>query len=111
MNYKIIKDGSVVNTIVADEDFCKAYCEKHGYTYELVPDQDAPMPAEVREDAYNTEKIIPWNGAMLTITEATQLWMYYAAEGSDNAGELQALIASAKDDIRKKYPDEGSETV
>jgi hypothetical protein len=43
MNYRILKDGEVVNTIVADEAFCEVFCAKHGYTYELVPE---PEPVE-----------------------------------------------------------------
>lgn len=63
-------------------------------------------PAEKREEAYNSEAIIEWNGEMLTVTQAATLWQYYAAEGSDKAAELTALIATAKQTIRDKYPDE-----
>lgn len=34
-NYKIFENGVEINTIVADEEFCSAYCADHGYTYEL----------------------------------------------------------------------------
>lgn len=34
MRYKIYKDGEHVNTVVANEAFVTAYCEKHGYTFE-----------------------------------------------------------------------------
>ena len=34
MRYKIFKDGELINTIIADEAFCAAYCEKRGYTFE-----------------------------------------------------------------------------
>jgi len=67
---------------------------------------DEKIPAELREEAYNTETIISWDNEMITVTAASQLWQYYAAEGSDKANELQALIAEAKADIRAKYPDE-----
>ena len=63
-------------------------------------------PAEQREAAYNTEAIIEWDGEMITVTQAAQLWQYYAAEGNEKAGELTALIAEAKQTIREKYPDE-----
>lgn len=43
MRYKILKDGEVINIIVADEDFCQAYCEENGYTYEVRPDL-VPVP-------------------------------------------------------------------
>ena len=42
-------------------------------------------PAQQREEAYNTEAIIEWDGELLTVTEAAQLWQYYAAEGSEKA--------------------------
>lgn len=50
MRYKILKDGETVNTIIAAEDFCKAYCEKHGYTYEVeeLPETD-PVEVEPTE--------------------------------------------------------------
>lgn len=67
--------------------------------------EPVPSPAEQREEAYNTERIIAWDGKMLTVTEAAQLWQYYAAEGSEKADELTVLIAEAKAVIREKYPD------
>lgn len=74
----------------------------------VAPEPVAPepvSPAQEREQAYNTEKLIEWDGQMLTVTQASQKWQYYAAEGSTRADELQALIASAKADIRAQYPD------
>ena len=68
-----------------------------------------PTPAEQREQAYNTERIIEWDGELLTVTEAATLWQYYAAEGSEKAGDLTALIVAAKENIRAKYPDEITE--
>ena len=38
MKYKIMKDGDVINTIVADEAFVTDYCEKNGYTFEKIPE-------------------------------------------------------------------------
>lgn len=43
MNYKILKDGEEVNTIVAGPDFVEEYCSKNGYTYELMPEPE-PIP-------------------------------------------------------------------
>lgn len=46
MAYRILENGKVINTIIADETFCKDYCEKNGYTYEKQPDPaPAPDPA------------------------------------------------------------------
>lgn len=63
-------------------------------------------PVELREQAYNTAPCIEWDGSMLTVTQAAQQWAYYAAEGrTDKTDALTALIASAKAEIRKQYPD------
>ena len=70
-----------------------------------IPDEPKPTSIEQRKKAYNTERIISWGGFIITVTEAATLWQYYAAEGSDKASELTALIAKAKKEIRTKYPD------
>lgn len=71
-----------------------------------LPETPTLSPAEQREEAYNTAKIIPWEGSTITVTEAAQLWQYYAAEGNMKAYDLQTLIATAKAEIRAQYPDE-----
>lgn len=72
-----------------------------------VPDPIPPTPAQLREEAYNTQAIISFGGEMLTVTEASQKWQYYAAEGNTaKTDELTALIAEAKASIREQYPDE-----
>lgn len=71
-----------------------------------MPEPVQPSPAEEREKAYNTQPIIEWDGEMLTVTQAAQKWQYYAAEGSEKADELQALIAEAKQTIREQFPGE-----
>ena len=43
MNYKIFESGEEINTIVADEAFVIAYCERNGYTFELMPEPE-PVP-------------------------------------------------------------------
>ena len=68
-------------------------------------------PAEQREMTYNTDHVIPWGGAMLTVTEAAQQWAYYAAEGdTSKMDSLTNLIAAAKAEIREKYPDNAGGT-
>lgn len=68
-------------------------------------------PAEQREMTYNTDQIIQWGDAMLTVTEAAQKWQYYAAEGdAAKMDAITALIAAAKADIRAKYPDNAGGT-
>lgn len=57
MRYKILKDGEVINTIVADENFCKTYCEANGYTYKADPlSESEPSPTtEDRVASLETE--------------------------------------------------------
>ena len=46
MTYKIIDSNSkTINTIVADEEFIKAYTAENGWTYELIPEPE-PQPPE-----------------------------------------------------------------
>ena len=76
-----------------------------------IPEPIPPAPAQLREEAYNTQTIIAWDGDMLTVTEASQKWQYYAAEGNTaKTDELTALIAEAKSSIREQYPDEEGNT-
>lgn len=109
MNYIIFKDGVEINVIYADESFVTSYCEENGYTYQLrestVP--HVPTPAQLREEAYNTQTTISFDGELLTVTQASQKWQYYAAEGNTiKPNELTELIAEAKAKIREQYPDE-----
>ena len=71
------------------------------------PTQKSPTPSQLREEAYNTQAVISWDGEMLTVTKASQKWQYYAAEGNTaKTDALTALIAEAKASIREQYPDE-----
>lgn len=65
-----------------------------------VPATPTPTAEKRRETAYNTEPCVEWEDEMITVTEAAQLWQYYAAEGSGKAEQLTALIAAAKAEIR-----------
>ena len=51
MKYNIYSNGEKINTIVADESFCKRYCEKNGYTYEIV--EEATVAPVEPEDMLN----------------------------------------------------------
>lgn len=105
MDYKIFENGEHINTIFADEAFVKEFCAAYGYTFEAVPEPEPTLiPSELREKAYNTERVIEWAGKTLTVTEAATQWQYYAAEGNEKAAELKVLIASAKAEIRAQYP-------
>lgn len=72
----------------------------------VIPEPEQPTPAEQREQAYETMTIIEWQGELITVDEANDLWMKYSAEGSDTANTLSALIVEAKAKIREMYPDE-----
>ena len=70
-----------------------------------IPANPTPTAEEQRENAYNTEAVIPWEDKMITVTNAALLWQYYAAEGSERAAQLTALIAAAKAEIRERIHD------
>ena len=80
-----------------------------GWTAGTIPEPEPepePTPAQQRENAYNTKPCVAWDNTMLTVTEASQKWQYYAAEGNTTkTDELTALIAEAKKTIRNLYPD------
>ena len=72
-----------------------------------IPEPEQPTPAQQREESYNTQAIISFGGEMLTVTQASQKWQYYAAEGNTaKTDALTAMIAEAKASIREQYPDE-----
>lgn len=63
--------------------------------------------AEKRENAYEVDAIIEWQGDQITVDGANKLWQAYTAEGKVSiAQELTAKIAEAKAQIREEYPDE-----
>lgn len=80
-----------------------SYSEAEGIHWEYIP----YTPEELRERAYETEKVISYEGKMLTVDEANRKWQEYQAEGNSKANELTTMIANAKAAIREQYPDEG----
>lgn len=64
-SYKILKGEIVVNTIVADEAFVTSYCEKSGYTYELIPEPEPVEPEPTQLDRIEAQTIYT---AMMTDT-------------------------------------------
>ena len=107
--FLIVKDGVIENIIHSDAAFAKsigAFPTYEGAAIGLTYAPNTPTPADLREEAYNTLAIVAWDDEMLTVTQAAQLWQYYAAEGSEKAAQLQAAIAEAKVGIRAMYPDE-----
>lgn len=83
------------------------YNPETGVFVEPVAVETEPInPAQQREEAYNTQAVIEWGNDMLTVTQAAQLWQYYAAEGDyEKTDELTGQIAAAKQTIREQYPD------
>lgn len=108
-SYAIVKDGVIENIIHSDAAFAKSIGALPAYAGAAIGSPytpNTPAPADLREEAYNTLSIVAWDDEMLTVTQAAQLWQYYAAEGSEKAAQLQAAIAEAKAGIRAMYPDE-----
>ena len=78
-----------------------SYNEEQGVHWEYTPF----TPEELREQAYETEKLIEWDGVMLTVDGSNDMFLKYTAEGNTKADELTALIAAAKTGIRERFPD------
>lgn len=76
-----------------------SYSEDKGVYWEYIPF----TPTELREKAYETEKLIVWEGNMLTVDEANKIFLQYDAEGNEKAEELTSLISQVKAEIRARY--------
>lgn len=67
-------------------------------------------PSQKREKAYETEPLIEYQGQTLTVDAAVTLAQHYMFENTETAEnivtELEELITQAKQEIRKRYPDE-----
>ena len=44
MDYMLFQNDEYITSIVAKEDFVKAYCQEKGYTYKRVPNVPEPGP-------------------------------------------------------------------
>lgn len=84
--------------------------EIDGDTIKAVTDGEYPAveisPEQRREIAYETEPIIEYNGAMITVDAARNVCMEYDYEDTDRARlivtELIAKITEAKETIRER---------
>ena len=65
MNWKIYENGEHINTIVADEEWLKGYCERNGYAYELEVPPDPPEPQP--EPPTTEERVSALESAMLAL--------------------------------------------
>lgn len=102
---KYAVEGMPIVDTLPDGNISDYLYENGQYVYSPNTLDVEQTPAQLREEAYNTERVVEFDSQMLTVTEACQLWQYYAAEGSEKSTELQTLIATAKAEIRQKYPD------
>ena len=68
--FKIFLDGKLINTIVSDEAFCRAYCEQSGYAYEFDPEPDPePVPDPEPTEADDTAAMLVDHEYRLTMIE------------------------------------------
>lgn len=99
--------GFALLTIADDGVTVTAVAENKTALDDYLLNHPAPPMREQRENAYNTDPVIEWQGRSITVTEAAALWQYYSAEGdAETAESLTALIVAAKAEIRAKFPDE-----
>lgn len=65
-----------------------------------------PTNKEKREQAYETQACVEYDGRILTIDEANKLYLAYMAEGkTERAQNLSIIISVAKSSIRVRFPD------
>lgn len=81
------------------------YSPEKGIYWEYIP----YTPRELRERAYETEKVITFEDELMTVDEANRRWQEYQAENNAKSAELTELIAAAKAAVRERYPDETAE--
>lgn len=53
MNYEIYSGGELVNTIVANEEFVKTYCDANGYTFSERAEAPASAPEPTTDELLN----------------------------------------------------------
>ncbi len=63
-------------------------------------------PKECRQQEYETNPLIEWEGESITVDQANIIFIRYFAEGNQKAEEIQSLIIVAKESIRQMYADE-----
>lgn len=67
MDYRVFNGNNLVNTVTANEQFIKQYCEKHGYTYEAIERvSDAETEPTAQDD---TDAILIDHEYRLTLLE------------------------------------------
>lgn len=71
MTYIIYKDGTEVNRIVADEEFCQQYYNSDGYSYAPEPPAPESEPADPASFPPTVEQL----QAKITMLEAQQAFL------------------------------------
>lgn len=100
MNYLILNDSSkIVNTIVADEDFCKTYCNANGYTFEAIPEPEPELlsvkKTKTKEISNACNQAIG-AGTTVTMSDGTEKHFTYSLADQSNVSEMfNALIGGA----------------
>lgn len=63
MRYKIYKGDELINTIIADEAFAKAYCAENGYIYSEEPEPEKEAePTEIEQLRADVDFIFAMEG-------------------------------------------------
>lgn len=107
MNIKLTDNSKEV--LEAIQQAAVRALEKCGLTAEGYAKKLPYTPRELRERAYETEKVITFENELMTVDEANKRWQEYQAENNAKSSELTALIAAAKAAVRERYPDETAE--
>ena len=69
MNYKLLKNGEIINTIVASHAFVDAYCQEMGYTYEEMPEPETTQ-TETKPELTTEERIAELENTIAAQDEA-----------------------------------------
>ena len=88
------------------------YAAGYGGNY-IIIETPAPAPppvltpAQQRERAYREDKVIEWQGEMLTCDEArlSRMSAYYYSGQTEKLAQIQQLWLDARESIQLQYPD------
>lgn len=99
MKYKILKDGEVINVIIANEDFCKIYCNANDYTFKTIPGPEPELSfikeTKTKEISNACNQAIE-AGTTVTMSDGTEKHFTYSLADQSNVSEMfNALIGGA----------------
>lgn len=99
MEYKILKDGEVINVIIANEDFCKIYCNANDYTFKTIPEPEPELSfikeTKTKEMSSACNQAIG-AGTTVTMSDGTEKHFTYSLADQSNVSEMfNALIGGA----------------